>query len=1130
MSAPAPSAAAAHTDTVNLNAAQKQAVEHDSGPLLVLAGPGTGKTRVIIHRIAHAVRARDIEPERIVALTYTVKAAGEMRERLADACDPGIADRVHVHTLHGFGLHLLQRFGDMLGLPGQPELLDSARRRRLLRELVAEHRLFPQMTASKRDETLAWVEAQADLLADHAISSAQARAFCAAWRGRLDRGEGIEDAADARAQEEHLLDFTHLAQLRDLYDAARLKRGWLAYSDFLTLPARLLREHAGVAAIVRSDYRHYLVDEFQDTNAAQIDLLTLLAPPAENPDLCVVGDDDQAIYAFRGADERAFDKFAARWPAYKKVRLEINHRSLPSIIATANRVIDEAHHRFDRTKLIRRPSPDPAATGPDPAGHVIGVKLVKYQDDGEAIAAMILARRHQHPELAWKDFAVLARNHGDLARVATALQIEGIPVRRVVKEADPEEGVLDLLAWIKSFVEPHDTIAVRRLLVRPPRGVPPDRVSQWEHLYRAQRSRSAGEEPGTADPGGFVPWLAAHAPSVPAVQSFARLYTSLAPQAATGRADEFIFQLICAADLAHAELLAPKDRAARVAALVRVVRFARTRQSRLDEPGDLRAWWAYYNDLSVQEQSFLEENDIDAGERQDDNGEADDAVPLMTIHTAKGLEFDTVFTTRLQPDLFPRVRVDRDKGLPEGLDDRAGDTRTPKDRVLDEERRLFYVACTRAKRRLILLSRWSKRPSPSPHFFQELFRNPGAEPAGDLLDSAAIIAGAARLGVGPGARTAPTGMEGETPPALAGRSTDRRDTLAHARREARVLAASALQQADNPALDEPAFADITRSLQSAAQRMAAIAAVEAGTPAPAWLGPDARAATAALAARLGGVAAGEPSAASSLPCLAVLRPPLRLSFSLIKDYERCPRCFFVKHVLGMPESPSGAIDMGKAAHRALEEFFGRFQQADAEGTPLPTLSDLLEAGRRAFLGLTAHDAEIDRRALARLLDQLTVVFERLHNSADHILEREKAYPFPYACNGREHRFSAFIDRLDQLPSGGVRIIDYKSGQARKGYTEPKADDLQLGVYALAVAHSRGIDPAALTGTAEYWLLSTGQRGTLDLGALRLDKVRKRIDTAVEGILKGLYPQGKQCMGECAMLGPTAPADDTTDDD
>ncbi len=1101
-----------------LNGAQRRAVEHAAGPLLVLAGPGTGKTRVITHRIEHMVEARGIAPEKIVALTFTVKAAGEMRSRLAELCKPGVADRVNVHTLHGFGLRLLQRFGDMIGLPGQPELMDSARRRRLLREIVAEHRLFPQMTSGNRDETLTWIEAQCDLLADHAVSAERALACCVAWHRRLEAGEGVLDETDARAQRERLADFEQLLTLREHYERARVRRGWLAYSDFMSLPGRVLREHEGARAIVRNDYRHWLVDEFQDTNAAQIDLLALAAPPEGEPDLYVVGDDDQAIYGFRGADDRALELFAAYWPTHTKVRLEENHRCRQAIIDAANRAISVAVRRFDTEKCIRRPEPDPAAGEPDAAGHVTGVSLPSYRDDGEAVAAMILERRHHQPGLSWNDFAVLARSHADLARVAVALQIEGIPVRRVEKEAEADEGVLDLLAWIQTLVEPTSTLGVRRLLVRAPLRVSPDRVADLEQKYRAARSHALEGVPGAADPGGFVPWLAVHGQKIAAVGALVRRHDELAAHAATGRADEAIFRIVCVAELAHRELLDPDEHARRVEALVRVVRFARTRQSRLDPPGDLRAWWAYYHDLSPKEQSFVDEERLDAGDEADGDPERD-AVTLSTVHSAKGLEFDTVFVTRLQPRMFPKVEIDLERVLPPGLEDRGTDARDDKARALDEERRLFYVACTRAKRRLVLLAQRPKKPTKTTNFFEEMFPRRDGTPAGLLIDAAGALGGAARLGVGPGARRAPSGLERETPPATASLADDPALRLAAARREARVLAAGALQRADEPELTAAAFDEVAGVLRAAAEQMAVAAAAGAGRTMPAWASAAGREAGEALAR---GVA--KDPAHGAPPCWAVLRPPLPLSYSFINEYVRCPRCFFVKRVLRMPESVSGAIDLGQTAHRALEEFYLRFQRADAEGSPLPTLADLIDAGRRALYATAGPDREIDRQMQTRLAELLRMVHTRLHNDADHIVECERSHVFPYRHGDREHRFSAKIDRIDTLPDGGVRIIDYKSGGALKRYTQPDADDLQMAIYAMALAHERGIEPAELKGRAEYWLLASGERGILELSSLKWEKVREQIDGAIEGILKGEYPRGRNCSNECDILGP-APGDE-----
>ncbi len=288
---------------------------------------------------------------------------------------------------------------------------------------------------------------------------------------------------------------------------------------------------------------------------------------------------------------------------------------------------------------------------------------------------------------------------------------------------------------------------------------------------------------------------------------------------------------------------------------------------------------------------------------------------------------------------------------------------------------------------------------------------------------------------------------------------------------------------------------------------------------PAWASAAGREAGEALAR---GVA--KDPAHGAPPCWAVLRPPLALSYSFINEYMRCPRCFFVKRVLHMPESVSGEIELGQTAHRALEEFSVRFRRADAEGTPLPTLADLIDAGRRALYATAGPDREIDRQMHTRLAELLRVVHTRLHKDTDHIVECEHSHVFPYRHGEREHRFSAKIDRIDTLADGGVRIIDYKSGGALKRYTQPDTDDLQMAIYAMAVAHGRGIEPAELKGRAEYWLLASGERGILDLSALKWDKVRKQIDGAIEGILKGDYPPGKKCSGECDILGP-APGDE-----
>ncbi|MDP1662339.1 MAG: UvrD-helicase domain-containing protein, partial [Phycisphaerales bacterium] len=230
-----------------LNEAQRRAVEHDSGPLVVLAGPGTGKTRLIIHRVAHMILEKGVKPEQVVALTFTVKACEQMRQRLGELLAQGgpaaaaQANLVNVHTYHGFGHRLIRRFADRLGLPSRPELIDSAQRKRLLRGLIQQDKHLSLMLGQGVDAAAEHAGAVIDALRDYAVDGAGAAAWAKEWGAKLARNEeGLDAAALAGAQAEQSI-FEQTARLMVALEAQQRQRGWLSMSELITEPIRLLR-------------------------------------------------------------------------------------------------------------------------------------------------------------------------------------------------------------------------------------------------------------------------------------------------------------------------------------------------------------------------------------------------------------------------------------------------------------------------------------------------------------------------------------------------------------------------------------------------------------------------------------------------------------------------------------------------------------------------------------------------------------------------------------------------------------------------------------------------------------------------------------------------------------------------
>lgn len=1104
------------TLAANLNDAQRAAVEYTSGPLVVLAGPGTGKTRVITHRIARLVELDNVDPASIIAMTFTTKASGELRERLAELIGPGPADSVNAYTIHGLGYRLLLRFGDMLGLPSQPQIIDSAQQRRLMRDLISEHGVNHEHAAAGWDSLINQTLTAIASLRNHAVTPKAAEAHAAAWAAKCQIEPADWDEQELQAQRARQSAFAQSAQLYKLFDSACQTRGWLTLDDLIIQPIRLLTDHAAAAAICRDDYRHVVVDEFQDVNRAQIELLRLLSPPgSSSADLCVVGDDDQAIYAFRGADDRAFAHFAAIWPDHHQIELSENYRSGAKVINAANAVIGRATERFAPHKRI-----DCADPTTDP-GLVQCIQLENDKHDGDVIATMLLTDRAESNR-PWKDCAVIARSNGDLDRIATALILCGIPLH-VHRDASPAQdpGVQDVLAWIELLIDPDAAWPARRILSRPPLGANSIDTALWERQYRSEARRFHLGDEDAADPGTFLDWLKQNHADNPAVARLCQWHEELHRFAAESTADQTIFRIITLTGVVHSELLDARGRAQRIANIVSMLRFVRSRITRLDQPADLAAFKTYYDDLDEFDQSFrtTPEDKID-GPAPGDEPEEDDAVSLMTAHGAKGLEFDTVFVPRVSPSAgYGKTGRDDGSVIPDELLGRDEDWDL-KASSRAEERRIFYVACTRAQRRLVLLAKKNKTPSKSTHFFEEFTLDESTEQLVEIHDQANILAKGADLGTG--IRDA-INIEGED---LAKRD-EHRKAVEQAKRDARNQAAAAMDATDKTSLTAQDIDAAAASLRAAAAKLAVIANANMGYDDPDWIKtePSADQLTSISTA----IRQAEPTApAGVLDVLGKIfkapKPPLDLDYTKIMGYLSCPRCYFLKHIAHLPEVYSAAASIGSVAHTALETFYKSWREADAVGEPLPGLNDLLRIGKRTYFDSLAPGWPADEAQVSQLAALLQLTYENLHDPSANIIHLETKINFSYICDGIDHRFTTRLDRVDQLPTGDWRIVDYKTGRPSKKLLEPKPDDLQLGIYAMALKHLLGTDAEETDqdeilaqSRAEYWVLATGQAGKLAIENMKLDKVRTKIDKAIAGILAGEFEQGSRCSGMCSIL-------------
>jgi len=595
----------------DLNSAQREAVTAPAGPLLVVAGAGTGKTRVLTRRIAWRI-LHGADPRSILAITFTNKAAGVLKERLLDL--PG-GHAVTAGTFHGFCALLLRRFADRIGRSTEFTILDKEDQTRLLRDLCEDRKI----------DTTAYRPADFG----HAISH------------RKNGGAGRPPSllSDGRFVD-------HLGAIEKGYGDRLVASALFDFDDLLLEAVRVLEEVPEARASAQERWSMQLVDEYQDTNAIQLRLLALLASPSA--DVTAVGDPDQSIYRWRGATIRNILRFREDFPGARVVTLEENYRSTGRILRAAEAVIAENSERYEKRLVTASPAGE----------RVIELRSAESLSEGRRVAQLLASWRGEGVE--WSSMAVIFRvNH--LSRgVETALSQAGIPYALVSgTEFFERREVKDVLAYARLLENPRDEAAFSRVVNVPRRGVG---AGTLEKLRAYATARGIG-----------VPEAAGH--RVEGVSGKARkgldhLLACLVGLRALPRSPVGpLLQAIATQTGYRAELLAREDdlERSRVENVDELI--AAAREADRAQPG-----------LALRD--FLERATLSS--EQDGFDERAGRVSLMTAHAAKGLEFDGVVVLGAEEGWFPHARS----------------SARPED--VEEERRLFYVAMTRARRRLVL--------------------------------------------------------------------------------------------------------------------------------------------------------------------------------------------------------------------------------------------------------------------------------------------------------------------------------------------------------------------------------------------------------------------------------------------
>lgn len=624
-----------------LNDKQTEAVQHTTGPLLILAGAGSGKTRVLTHRVAYLISECNISPYNILAVTFTNKAAGELKERIANIVGPG-SEAVWASTFHSTCVKILRRFIEKLDFDRNFVIYDRDDQKALMKDIIKGMNLDPKRY---KDKTFLNV-----------ISSAKDEL--------IGPDEFMEEAGGDP-------DYILYGKAYNEYQKRLKANNALDFDDLIFKTVQLFRISPETLDYYRRRFRFILVDEYQDTNTAQFELIRLLAEYTneygeKEHNLCVVGDDDQSIYKFRGANIRNILDFEQNYPEAKVIRLEQNYRSTKNILEAANEVIRNNRSRKAKTLWTDHESGTP-------------VTFTTYPSDREEAQDIVntIYSEVRNGNAEYKDFAILYRTNAQSRMFEERLVLRNIPYRIIGSiNFYQRKEIKDMLAYLRVIASCSDDLSVKRILNIPKRGIGATSIEKLA-MYAEDNEMSLYNAilNVTQDP--FLAKSLSLGRSIPGLTKFCALIESY--KAMSSKTDSFVTLLKdLIEDIDYYGYLEDDDDDEKLD----------DRKENIDELVNKLAQYEEVSETGDEPASlagFLEEvalvGDIDS------YSEDNDMVVLMTIHSAKGLEFNTVFLAGMEENMFPSA-------LSLNSDD-------PEEEIA-EERRLCYVGITRAKKHLYL--------------------------------------------------------------------------------------------------------------------------------------------------------------------------------------------------------------------------------------------------------------------------------------------------------------------------------------------------------------------------------------------------------------------------------------------
>jgi DNA helicase-2/ATP-dependent DNA helicase PcrA len=910
-----------------LNKEQREAVTTVDGPLLIVAGAGSGKTRVITHRIAYILeKNKDIGPEDILALTFSKKAAEEMRARVGELIDENPED-IKVATFHSFCHSVLNDHAIEMGLKSNFRILDN----------IGQHIFFKNLIPALK------LDYYADITDLAGFTNAVLRFISRCKDELVSDGDyaglvgKLTDKDEKRRSEEILSAYR-------LYQKRCGETGQLDFGDLIIKAIELFKKRKVILEQYQKRYKYIMVDEFQDTNVAQIELIAMLAK--EHKNICVVGDDDQAIYRFRGASYASFIKFKEYFVHHKKIKLTQNYRSTKKILRVAGNLIKQNDvDRYDPQKSLWTENGE---------GEKVEVKIApNYYGEGRHVVGKI--KEIYKNEKDYSKIAVLYRAHAHKEEILKLLKIENIPhsISGGIGIFESDE-VKEIIAYLKALTDPEDNASYFKLASSVERDIDYtdliriNTFSKYNNLNLYRGLLKAKDVDVSAE-------------TKRKIKEFLDSLRNLKRISDKCNLLEFIYQLI--------------------STKTSILKRAYIKQSMHGEPA-LRNIGKFYNLISqyaaqnarrANLRSLMEYLDayMDAGGKMEgeDDITSDYGVRLMTVHQAKGLEFPYVFVISLVQNRFPTSLKKEAVHFPEEL----MKEQLPQGNFhIEEERRLLYVALTRAQKKLFL-NGIQKRYSRPSMFLEEIILPDEKKSDIDFIESE-----------GDSSRKH---IESTVEIPISSRDMIKMET---AGRIAKLIGDVKIKKSGDQEIISKIEKDIKKEIRAMAGKLESTEKTK-GKSAVDYVLPQPR----------GGNI---------------------YSFTKIDIYMQCPLKYKFSFIDNIPRRPKPYFTLGTVIHDVLKEFY-TYVQKDYK----IDIKKLLEIYDHLWLSAGYKNKKEERLYKVRGEKELTEFFKNNKDSLKPPLFIEKKFTIDL----EDKPFKGFIDRIDEIEDGSVEIIDYKTGKSEK---------------------------------------------------------------------------------------------------